>query len=113
MTRLQEIEERLKAATPGFWKCRPRSCQFYPEHGGKDIDQESAIKYGHEWSLGAEVDGPSDVSRGSFTVADAWFIANAPADISYLLNALKEEREKLAKMTKERDVLSAVIQESI
>ena len=66
--RIKEIRERLGAATPGPWSVL-------------DLSDETGTDY--------TVEG-SDVQIGPvWALADAAFIANAPADIAYLLEQVE------------------------
>lgn len=83
MTRIEEIEARLAAATPGPWEAA---------FGGTD-------------ALVKKPDG-SSISCGDiiyahrYPKADATFIANAPDDIRYLLDELRAARKEIARVRK-------------
>lgn len=85
MTRLDEIRERLSAATPGPWAVAERS--------GWDCDKtiawEVAVCYGDEDVRHVHHAGdglPESVIVNSVNNAD--LIANAPDDIQYLLQLI-------------------------
>lgn len=71
MSRIEEIEARLEAATPGPWE----------------------FSLGRDWEItanGGSLDYVASVSdHGDQSDHDAVFIANAPEDIAYLLAALR------------------------
>jgi hypothetical protein len=73
-SKLAEIRERLKNATPGPWT--------YEENEG---------------GIGYVVNATRDVCEDPLP-QDGRFIANAPTDISYLLTALEQALSDLAKI---------------
>ena len=76
--RLSDIEARLKAATPGPWRCNK---DFYAgEHAYIDTPAKAHVAH-VQYSVGGRY-------------AEAELIAAAPADLSFLLAALKVAREK-------------------
>lgn len=86
MTRLEEIEARLAAATPGPW--------FRSPEGGLRLDGMSTVR-AREGNRPvariravdrAELQDDPDAQ----TEADAEFIAHAPADIAYLLSLARD-----------------------
>lgn len=95
---LDEIKARLAAASPGPWKIHPRDTCFSPGYGGKEIDNDSAIKYGNQWVLGGEVDGLAECSRSTFGMADAWFVANSRQDIPALITALEQSWARIKEL---------------
>ena len=82
--RLNEIQARLSAATPGPW-----------EHG-HHWDSSEWIKGG----IGGRKFRPASDTTYEWlpTSADAEFIANAPADVAFLLAELRKARESLERV---------------
>lgn len=100
--RLQEIRERLEAATLGPWKMVPRNLFFYKKANGNDyVEDPSKFTNEHALSeeaqngdfLGANISGPPEPGRATFLVRDAWFIANARDDIEYLLSLVEKSTD--------------------
>lgn len=108
--RLGEIEARLAAATPGPWVAHDLSDAVYSpddKTGWWWVWQESKLPY-----YGAVMEptdrSPNDGSIGVAAIednhtgvqekADAEFIANAPADVAYLLAELRKRNDALAKV---------------
>jgi ribonuclease HI len=99
--RLAEIRRRAEKATPGPWRRG-----YYDGSSAEPDDREGVtitsdpksatdgygvvVRAGHDWG----------VEYGVLTLADADFIANAPADIAYLLSALEQAEERNATMQK-------------
>jgi hypothetical protein len=79
--RLDEIQARLDAATPGPWKLFGTLAQW---------ESEEDLSFGPD-------DAP-EVGTVSEGLGDADFIANAPADVSYLLAELRKAREALGRV---------------
>lgn len=91
--RLDEIQARLSAATPGPWKAQ--NLEQEHGHGGifwVSVDRPDEIK------TVAEVDANDDGVEAIWRFADAEFIANAPADIAFLLAELRKAREALGRV---------------
>lgn len=88
MTSIEEIEARLAATTPGPWAAR----QDFIDGGCPDNSMTINGSGGHG-------DYIASVAL-SYKVQDAntAFIANAPADVAYLLGLLQEQAETLAKV---------------
>jgi hypothetical protein len=82
--RLDEIQARLDAATPGPWKLFGTLAQW---------ESEEDLSFGPD-------DAP-EVGTVSEGLGDADFIANAPADMPYLLAELRKAREALARVEAE------------
>lgn len=78
-----QIRERLSKATPGPWEHRLDSNYKKEPHAGS-IWQDA----GGYWLAKIEDDGPNDL-------ADAELIANAPADLQFLLSELSSVRSAL------------------
>jgi hypothetical protein len=76
--RLTGIEARLHAATPGPWVSEP-------VEQGMFADIESRVSGMRGYILLSHVDGEA----GQAKTADAEFIANAPTDITALLDAVR------------------------
>lgn len=100
MTRLSEISERLKAATPGPWAevyngnslCSVATDYTDPQNNEAICIPMRPIEQKGSWK-------PDER-----TEADFKFIAHAPADIKFLLDALREAEERLADAMKDMDV---------
>jgi hypothetical protein len=86
--RLDEIRKRLEAITPGPWHALPPDdgTSYFPING-----QDFKGRYGVENQNRAVF-----YASGFCTGNDADFIANAPADIAYLLAELEATQAKLA-----------------
>ena len=127
MTRLEEIEARLNAATPGPWeygdrysicgvmprmfgegKCSSCSRHGEPDWVGRlDINGTKMLAHVHimdkPWSHSSIVhyDGNGNLysvvietdEYGLMDATDAQLIANAPADLRYLLERVREWRQ--------------------
>lgn len=95
MTREQEIEAQLKAATPGPWQwCNWGDAE--PDGVDADFTLEAPPETRPDW--GPDVKYP-DLPNGILTDADREvsradrdLIANAPADLRYLLDQLQRWR---------------------
>jgi len=115
MSRVDEIRERLRKATPGPWECdapeEDDDVFDYHGNGGSEVvtkafgrEDNRVRDYGH--SRGDFIcdlnDGEYHMYRSAeeqFATAD--LIANAPSDIDYLLSELDRvtrERDKAAKV---------------
>jgi hypothetical protein len=92
---LAEIKGRVEKATPGTWTIEPRDIGYYPNGVATEpvLTQEKCIN--DTYFLGAHLKGPEEPGRGDFTVADAWFIANAPTDIKALLQIIEVQQKAL------------------
>jgi hypothetical protein len=88
--RLDEIQARLSAATPGPWETTQAADEettTWIEAANGDVLHHDERGYGH--------------MRENFAWmkrADAAFIANAPGDLAYLLAELRKAREALARV---------------
>jgi hypothetical protein len=77
MSRIQEIENRLKAATPGYWDC----------DGFADGDVVNLALF--EGSNQGRV-----IAEGITTHGDADFLRYAPSDVAYLLAEIRKQVEE-------------------
>lgn len=80
--RVGEIQERLSAATPGPWQVDE----------GEIRDEDFGNVVGTIWPHGVPT------RQLKLNPTDAEFIANAPADVAYLLAQLQTRDEKLARV---------------
>lgn len=102
MSRIDEIELRLAAATPGPWREGRHDMQSYhpitAEHytniyvDGTMVDGASGNVIPRVIARAVDDPGEPDAKNNK---ADAAFIANAPADLRYLLGEVKRLREAL------------------
>ena len=78
--RLEEIEARLAAATPG--------------------PLDAVVSANRKWALVLANPGTDDERTLAKVVDDddAWMYANAPADLAYLLDELRKAQESLARL---------------
>jgi len=88
--RLEEIESRLKAATPGEWSARCR------EFSNTEIARNIWTEYG--WICRTENCDQQE---------NADFIAHAPTDISDLLSEVRECHEKIRVMEEALKLISS------
>lgn len=78
--RVGEIQARLAAATPGPWaNYGDLTHEVYPSNAHEDEEPDNIA---------------SEVPR----IEDAWFIANAPTDVAYLLGMLRQEQAETARL---------------
>lgn len=95
--RLVEIKERLVSCTEGEWICDPRNLCFYEKVDNiHKLAPQTNELYLNAYNqngdiLGADIEGIKEPIKSSFTVRDAWFIANAKKDIQFLLDIIEEE----------------------
>ena len=80
MTRIEDIQNRLSAATPGPW----------------EVDELGDVATVPEFDLHRFDIMPETIARTELRKEDGAFIANAPADVSYLLAELRKAREAVA-----------------
>ena len=78
--RLEEIEGRLAAVTQGPW--------------------DAVVSANRKWPLVLAHPGTADETELARMADDddAWFTANAPADIAYLLAELRKAQDKVARV---------------
>jgi hypothetical protein len=93
VSREDEIRARLEAATPGPWEASP--APDYPDPG-----------IGFAWDV---MRGREVVAGAPMVGTDADLIANAPADLAYLLGEVERMRAALYKISQETPDLSACV----
>lgn len=97
--RIKEIKERLKNIHSFHkWSLDFRHCGFYEYENNtigpmKELNNKFVFETDDE-SLGAQIEGMREPCRGQYMVKDAWFIFNAPSDILYLLQVIKDFENK-------------------
>ena len=84
--RIAEIQQRLDKATPGTW-------ETYARHSmSEGLDDDDGF-------LGWDILGPPKASRGQFERGrDADLIANAPADLRWLLTELDAKDKRIEEL---------------
>lgn len=98
--RAREIEARLKAATPGPWRqMAPLSTWIESEHccGRGPIHVADVRGWGHLTGRGDGAHAMDEAPAMIIQNANGAFIANAPDDISFLLAALRSQREEVVR----------------
>ena len=105
--RVGEIENRLKAATPGPWKAN--------KDGTIDGTDYAEVICRGQVDCMSYCYGGSSTIEGDNLAADAEFIAHSPSDVAYLLAELRKRDEALAGLVANsprlpNDVRSAVFE---
>ena len=85
MDRLAEIQARLDAATPGKWLLEVAGREFWVQTCTLDNDAPVEL-----------------VVASVYEAPDATFIANAPTDIAYLLERVRELEMAIRQVTSDR-----------
>jgi len=88
MTRIEDIQNRLSAATPGPW----------------EVDELGDVAAVPEFDLHRFDIMPETIARTELRKEDGAFIAAAPADVAFLLAELRKAREALARVEEIADL---------
>jgi len=114
--KMEELRRVCEAATPGPWTIDPRHTKYWPsETRDQTVGRKPRVttdmvledRAGDHDALGAEVVGPPEPMRGTFTTWDAWFIATFnPLLVAKLLRIASAADSLLS----EDDALEAVSQ---
>lgn len=95
--KLEDLKKLCEAATPGPWSIEPRHLKYYPTEDTRTpvvtVDEVLADRAHGLSHLGAEVVGPEEPGRATFTTWDAAFIAAARTALPKLI-ALAEVVER-------------------
>jgi hypothetical protein len=105
-TRLAQIEQRAEAATKGPWY---REYDYVKLAGG-DEEMTLADKIAEHI---AKCDPRPGISRDRQRIADAWFIAQARADVPWLVAQLRDARAENERLIRVRDAAMAQLDSAL
>ena len=100
--RIEQIKTRLEAATPGPWKWHDFASTYTDE-------PETIIVHTGNFDWEAIADGEYIAAMSAWDsqqATDAEFIANAPADVAFLLGMVDELRARVSALQEDRRALT-------